>query len=305
MKARLLINTCSILFVVLLISQSGTASPYASIFGQNSTAWVFRWANLFGAVIDSAYIEKDTIVSGISYKKVIIKPNNPIFKGGLLREDVSTGEVWYRDIDYSHSLNPNDTIERVMYDFSLLQGDTFNITNETFHSGHADSFAIVDSVRIIDGLKYIYFNSKFNTGEPYTVIEGIGCNVGILSRHFPSAISANYLLCSYKDNAKTSFKNVLYKGDCHPPLSIQETPVRKNDIGVFPNPVSNYLHLENNSTKQISKIRITSLQGIAVKEVAQPGLSGIPVGEIPAGYYFLNIYWGEGEVLIRPLSIQH
>src|SRR3546814_784425 len=172
-----------LLFLVLLFSIcfSANSQPYQSIFSNNGdTYWVFSWQNLSSSFQDTARVEKDTTVNGITYKK-IMTGSPDLYPGGLFRENTSTGEVWYRDLVVYRS--PDDTVERLAFQFSLQAGDTFDISNTLLDPGtYPDSFNVVDSVRTIDGLKYIYFKGMYGN-EPFTIIEGIGSNVGIIWNH--------------------------------------------------------------------------------------------------------------------------
>src|SRR5690606_4658322 len=122
------------------------------------------WSNIWGNTNDTAYIEKDTVVNGIAYKKVITKSGTSVYGGGLLREDVNSGYVWYRDLQ--PTADPLDTTERIAFRFDLNVGDTFDISNRERQPGsYPLTDNIVDSVKIVNGLKHIYFRGQFNSLE--------------------------------------------------------------------------------------------------------------------------------------------
>jgi hypothetical protein len=267
--------------------------------GDSTTKWVFIWANHPGGENDTVYVEKDTVVNNIQYKKVII--NKSFFKGGLLREDVDSGIVWYRDI--VHNIDPDDTLERIAFRFNLNAGDTFDISNtmmapNTYH----DSLNIVDSVKVINGLKYIYFKAQY-ANEPITIIEGVGSNMGILWKHFLTVMQEPYLLCSYKNGHQTSFINRRYNGACWIYSNVSKIPNDQKEITIYPLPASYNFHIKSQSGLIINKIQIINTTGLLVKEVTAPEISYVEIKEIPAGYYLIKLY-SQSDVIIRSIMIQ-
>src|SRR5690554_397296 len=89
----------SFLVLSLGVYQSG-AQPYESLFshGSSPTSWTHVAYNLGTADIVHSLVQKDTLVEGKVYKKVILQHPLSDFPGGLFREDTVTGLVWYRDI---------------------------------------------------------------------------------------------------------------------------------------------------------------------------------------------------------------
>ena len=284
-------------FVILLTGFMGASAQYASIFGQTYSAWKFRWGNLFGTVVDSLYFQKDTTIHNITYKKVMLHSQLTFQDGGLIREDLATGKVWYRDITYPHSNNPDDTLERLICDFSLNVGDTFNIGYPT---PYIDT---VDSVRTIDGLKYIYFKHTFYTGEPFTLIEGVGSNMGLLYKYFPSLMGGPYLLCSYKDAMQTTFRNKQYDGDCDIPLWVDNISQKSEEIQVFPNPANKMVYFKNTTDKRICTIKIITANGQLVHQVNGADIRQVQLDDIPPGSYFFRLYLEDNKVLNKPMII--
>lgn len=272
------------------------AQPYKSIFGHVSTAWVFQWTNLSGTTHDSAYVEKDTIVNGVTYKKLLTQ--YPSFKAGLIREDTAVGLVWYRDLITTSG--SYDTVEKIVFDFTLQAGDTFDILK----TGLSDTMNIVDSVRVINGLKYIYFKAKIIGNEPYCLIEGVGSNYGIFLKHWGITLMAGqYLLCSYKDEIRTPYQNRRYVGDCNPPTGIVKlSQSLKDKIIVYPNPATTQLFVENNTNYLIQKVSIMSIDG---RELMLSRLSSgaLNISTLASGYYFLCIQLDNGPSIIKTFVI--
>lgn len=300
-------------FIVLWETTPTTAQPYQSIFGngdQASTAWVFKYGVTPGPVVDSAYIEKDTIVNGVTYKKVITDNPNNGYKGGLLREDVNTGKVWYRAIHFT--MSQSDTIEQIAFRFDLNVGDTFDISNSYLQFGYPDSLNIVDSIRYINGLKYIYFKGIYQPiqggyNEPFTIIEGIGSNMGVLWKHLygGSFMADQYLLCSYKNGVKTSFQNRFYNGACTVQTGdINGLNSESRVITLYPVPAFDEININNKTTEKINKVQIISQTGQLVKEVTSLEITSVEIEEIPAGYYYLKLYTGNGYVTVKPMVVR-
>lgn len=225
---RNLLRPAFLWICLLLMHFRADSQPYQSLFshGDFATTWTHSWINLnFGSIATSRY-EKDTVVHGVAYKKVVLWPPSMSgqFPGGLFREDTMTGRVWYRDIKMTTPYSPLDTVERLAFRFDLQVGDTFDLSHTT--GWFPDSLQIVDNVQFIDGLKYIYFSAQV-FGEPLTFIEGVGGNLGIFWKYANMGeaqifdLCSTYLLCSYKNGEKTHYHNKKYDGDCYPDMHVE------------------------------------------------------------------------------------
>lgn len=323
MKSRLLVFATVFLFY---FASSGPvcvyAQPYESLFshGDYSTTWTHKWVNLGQDGITSSRYEKDTVVHGVTYKKVILSNpslNRP-FAGGLFREDTTSGKVWYRDIKFSNPFASSDTAERLAFRFDLKVGDTFDLSHTTRR--FPDSLSIVDSVRTINGLKHIYFKAKvygrstLSDGEPLTFIEGVGCNLGVLWKHGNSnpgtvthaELFATYLLCSFKNGVKTDYHNREYNGDCDPRLQIAQPNTRSKaepSIYLYPQPARGTVRIDNDSGQPISGIWVFTPQGKLVYRCSGQDIKQLDLGDLPAGLYYMKLYAGKSCQAIRPLVI--
>lgn len=289
------------MFAILQVS----AQPYQSMFGggvDSSTQWMFAWGNLWGVTTDTVYVEKDTTVNGLKYKKIV--STSISLYAGLLREDTTVGKVWYRDVGYHHKAS--DTVEKVAYDFSLNIGDTFDISNCKlgFAGPYPDSLNIVDSVKVINGLKYIYFKAQYEYGEPFTIIEGIGSNMGIFSKTGAcyNTIDGMYLLCSYKSGIKTSYTNLHYNGVCYVYTDVKDYNLADNKITIYPNPSIDKVLIRNNTGLQLSKVTIYDVTGRKITQTKNT--ETINVETLQAGYYQLRVYTVNGQVIVKPMVIQ-
>ncbi len=190
-------KTLRIMSIILLsIATENVSAQYQSIFGQNSTLWVFEWHNNSIDAQDTIYVEKDTIAFGHTWKKVLVT-NFPDFNGALLREDTTLGKVWFKSLFYSSSIpDQNDTMTRLCYDFSLTLTDTFDLSSIYSISGFPNPLNDVDRTYTLNGVKYVEF--KLNTmgsTEKLTFIEGIGGTPPPIWKQSKGAFLGQYLLC--------------------------------------------------------------------------------------------------------------
>lgn len=294
-----------IIILLLLISnvESGYSQPYESIFASTgNTEWVFTWGNLWGRTNDTVYVEKDTLVNGLNYKKIVTRKG--YYDGGLLRENTDSGKVWYRDIQ---CVDANDTLEKLVFDFSLKVGDTFKTMLHNLYS-YTNHGEIVDSIDEIGGLKYIYFKATDNGfgDEPITFIEGIGSNLGVILKACSgSYMRSRYLLCSYKNGQKTTYENKFYNGVCWMFNDITEdiNANSKVRIKLYPQPVSALLNVEVQGDFYVNRLEIINQIGQIVYKVSDNSIHQIDVSAIPSGYYFLRISADKGHVITKPLII--
>lgn len=296
-----------ILILLLVTTNLSNAQPYQSIFasGDGKTKWVFIWHNLSISVNDTAYIEKDTIVNGIAYKKIATIGQDYGGAGGwLIRENTDSGHVWFRSIKLRDP-QLDDTTEQLAFRYDLNVGDTFDISNSQLSSGsYPDSFNVVDSIRYVGGLKYIYFKGKYSyyNDEPFTIIEGIGSNMGILWKHMsPTAMRFQYLLCSYKSGQKTSYINRHFNGACWIYSDIESVDEKYQSINLYPQPAKRTVWIENKTDQKINRINVISQTGKLVKEVTAPVITSLEIEEIPAGFYYLMMYTATGYLTTKPM----
>lgn len=285
-----------LLFVFILCSQIGFAQPYKSIFGQTSTQWVFEWSNLSGTFLDTFYIEKDTVVQGMAYKKLSIKKTSPI-SVALLREDTTIGKVWYKGLRTEPFFSDADTTERLSFDFSLQAGDSVDISSGVCTGppgAYPPSWNMVDSVRHIAGSKHVYFRGACNwydppPYEPITFIEGIGCNVSPMFKHNGTTpLLSQYILCSYKDGNPTFYNNQRYNGACTLPTAVDDKSVTRDAIIISPNPADDVLHLEYPSGEKLVNLVLYNVSGQRAAE-HKDGADKLSVKGLTPGVYFLQI----------------
>lgn len=293
------------LLSLLIIICCTNAYGYRSVFGNNSTYWVFRWYQAWGISVDTVFADGDTIACGLSYKKLRISSQIPSNYVGLIREDTLTGKVWYKSMTYLSNYPADDTMEILAFDFSLQKGDTFDTWNVNYGLPRTidDSLKIVDSVYYKNGFKHIIFKPIGDAGifkEPLLFLEGVGSSFGILFKEFHTACFFNYLLCSYKDGIKTEYSNVLYNGDCTAYLNIEHNYMQEQSVTIYPVPAINELYVEDNM--HIVRVCITDMAGSNCITQLNPGKK-IDISGLNSGYYLIKIDYSDNKSIYKRFSI--
>lgn len=330
MKWKNSLITFGLIAGLTILIHPANAQPYQSLFskGDYTTKWTTTWFNLNVAGIAEAYVQKDTLVNGMHYKKVIYSGLEDL--GYLFREDTIQGIVWtrtahkgpYFPVQYPIGWEP-DTTDRIAFRFDLNVGDTFDISYFRMQKGsYPDSLNIVDSIRIIDGRKHIYFRGKYFRGktswEPITLIEGVGSNLGIFMKVHNDPLReayvhllgerliGAYLLCHYKDGERSSYRNRLYDGECEPYLNIQDFQSYPNgnpEISFYPNPARDKVWVENPTEILIQSIQVYNAFGTRVRVINGEGLKSFDAEGLPPGVYCIRLFSDNGYQCSKPLVI--
>ncbi|MCU0423619.1 MAG: T9SS type A sorting domain-containing protein [Bacteroidia bacterium] len=271
------------LLFLLLIRLNIWAQPYTSIFGDTLTTW-----NLGSEIFDSYRIMElksnaDTMVGNHLYKKVVYQNSfEPI---GFLREDLSTGKVWF--------LTAFNQTEHLVMDLDLMLGDSFKINSDLTEV----IYVKVDSVYYINNKKHIRFNSNIGLGgkqEKLVFIEGVGSNAGFTFQEKMLSLShqRNILLCAFKDSTAV-FKNTLFNGDCSP-LFGSVKAINANTIKwtLFPNPFNQTARfsIDNPGLKKF-KLLITDQLGKTYQWYENSDVNYVIINknDLSEGIYYFNL----------------
>lgn len=275
------------LLLFFLLTCNLSAQPYESIFGKNSTLWIIQWENLDFGGIDSIVVEKDTLISGILWKKIISRQPSG-WQGGLLREDTISGKVWHRPLDF-HS-----DIEYLAFDFSLVAGDTFDLSTNY----HSNINAVVDSTYFTNNTKHIRFDASsvhYNNIEQIIWIEGVTGNQGPIYKA-SSGFGWPYLLCAFKDGVQT-YSNLRHDGNCNPLISGLNSTSVFSGLHVYPNPFQTDLYIECPPHVQFESIEIIDQAGKLL--YSQRFENYIETGNLNPGLYFLRLITADGQEVSR------
>ena len=305
-----------LLFVVSAISTVG--QTYHPLLG-DTTEWNIG-LNVFSVshqrsfhILDGDHRAfGDTIISGLNYKFFEQEFSPQI---GFIREDTTTQKVWFREDGSSPEL--------LMYDFSLIQGDSVLLTFPNYISGdpYPSGWYFTDSVitRIVSaGPRKFYYLS--NPASPINVwdngnrfylvwIEGTGSNLHpayIYIEEYGSAQPGNFsigcpaflhlaLVCSHKDGVEQYFDTCFWNqfqmfalDSCHYSfpggLSEQQS---SSSLMLLPNPATDEITIYNLEVA-ISLIEIYNVIGerIYKSELQKPK---IDISNLLPGIYFVKL----------------
>jgi hypothetical protein len=172
----------------------------------------------------------DTLIQSNTYHKLItpyVKTFNPNCNGsqrvgyrGAIRQDTSLRKIYF--------VQPGDSIERVLYDFSVSVGDTF-YTCGYFCLPNYEIAHAIDSVFI--GSDY---RKRWRFQNLGTIIEGIGSIDDLLHVCEPAAAPYNWTLSCFSLNGHTVYPDT--SSSCNLILGLNDDIGNSNVISFFPNP---------------------------------------------------------------------
>lgn len=211
----------------------------------------------------------DTIIGDSIFLKMF---KNQAFNGLLFSDE---SKVYYGN-------NPNSLY--LMFDFSLMPGDTFAFMAPNYPGILKSWVTSVDSIEI-KGItrKRIQFKNFSGYGLGPQWIEGIGdVNFGGIETNYSYVVYDNNtttLLCYMQNN------NKIY-GTCT--LGTFET-TRNNAI--YPNPTHNYLRIELCEFEKPVKVKLLNLNGKKLLEVyCNDNESTLDLTSFHAGMYILQLW---------------
>lgn len=236
---------------------------------------------------DTIRVFGDTAIAGSSYTRVGYDEST----AGLLREDTSSGRMWF--------YNTDDQSEYLIWDLSLEVGDSV-YTYEPFGlTGISDSLTVVDSVYYItdmtgDSLKVLKVEdctSGGNVADNYW-IEKAGPIAGLAFLKYPcgwSDIPSQQLLCAY-DGGAQFFMN--WEADSCFKQKIGLEEFRSVSAVVYPNPAANYFFV--NAARPLT-MDIISPEGRILRTTE------VPAGEkfrysvigLSSGFYVVRFRWDD------------
>jgi hypothetical protein len=287
---------CTLGIIYLLGSGILSAQPYQSLFGEESTHWIFEWNNLAGFFQDTIIAsDTDTIIDNMSWRKLSCDNCYEQFEGGYIREDLNTGKVWYKPIiTEAFLMNGGDTSTFLAFDFSLSLGDSFAFN---YLKPNVEPIIMaVSHIETTEQLKHIYFEIQNNPGgtnsTPNIFIEGIGSELGIIyfNENF-SIMLGQQLICAYKDG-NIAYANPVFNGNCNIHGGISNvTKPGFSTFSVNPNPATENIEIQLPAhiiTRHVVQIEIVNRLGQSVLKQTLDS-NEITVSHLPAGMYIVNL----------------
>lgn len=274
-------KTLVLSFICFILSLTNSYSQaYESIFGDSITSWSIYTTGIDNANTDSLTTVFDTTFNNYNYKYV--QKHYYYGLNGFIREDTNQGKAWFI-ADYSGAT------EKLIMDLNLTVGDTFYVN----YYGNL----IVDSVYYLNNKKHIQFdrliyaydiNNNYGS-KPFTFIEGLGSNAGIIYQH---TCCGDYLLCASKDNIQT-YSDSTFNGSCDIYwVGINELD-NESKWKLAPNPFNEFtvLSVENKATI-LSKVIIYDIHGRVVKSINNINSHQVKISkdQLQTGIYFFQLY---------------
>lgn len=187
------LNIRLLLPVVLIAGlRAGVAQP---VFPEPAGLWQCKEITLFGTLEVFYELCDDTVINQQQYKKISRysldssgEPVNKMYAGASR----ATGDTVYY-------IPPGLSVERLLYDFSLLKGDTIALIN--FDNTPVQLMVDSTGLIMIDGQEFKTIFFKPNNPVIEFWVEGIGSNRGPLTRGYQLIADYEPLLICFKDSS--------------------------------------------------------------------------------------------------------
>ena len=246
----------------------------------------------------SYVINGDTIIGSHTYHKLYIpfvqKTGDTIHCSsmhtsgyqGCIRQDIPNKKVYY--------ILPNDTIIRLLYDFSLQIGNS--VINYVRYGGACCGIKVanIDSILVGSTYRKRWLCADTNFYFSYSFIEGVGNKEGPLESECESGIlcldpiSFLSLVC-FNQNGITLYPDAT--ANCDLVLSINSNDPNSNQIRIFPNPFRTETTLQTDKNFKNATLTVYNLYGQEVKQIKN--ISGQTVtltrDNLPSGLYFIRL----------------
>lgn len=212
-----------------------------------------------------------------------------------LRQDTALRKVYY--------IAPNDSIEKVLYDFSLVVGDTF----------HYDGFWCLGTLPVVIGIDSILIGGSyrkkwfFNSSYIGPIVEGIGSldDMFFVCEPNPPA-PVNWTLMCFSHSGQGLYPGT--GGACHIILDRNEVDKASNRIqaSIYPNPFHSSATLKISNFDNLKReLNIyDALGGLRVHQPVSSSLTEIERINLNGGIYFYNLMDARGNVVSGKFIIE-
>jgi hypothetical protein len=292
-------------FIAILIPFN-SYSQYIPLLKNNGIWHVYHWFEI--GWNETQRITGDTVINNQTYK---ILSSDSSWGGGtipyrILREDTTTKKVY----QYLNS------VEFLLYDFSLPIGGIFNYSNPQIPSwttqlrldsitGTIDPlfFNQTTDWTTINPLRVYYFTDS-NPGTTYQIIwvEGLGSLSGLLlpANSWGGGALGETLLCHNSTTDTIDYHFVFWweTGPCLGPLMGLNNTERISAVSVYPDPItSNEVIIKG---ENIVLVQFFNSMAENILNYAVAGTqSFINISNLPKGIYFLRIQFKNGQSVVR------
>lgn len=216
----------NVFLITFFITVIGYCQPYQPLL-ETDNEWHFTTC-YNNCLTDIYYTNSDTLVNGLSYK--ILDVYHYISRTFLLRENTEEKKVFLTKI------NPNRIDTYLLYDFSLAEGDFFEMKNPISPFPAEGGLFVLDSIRNrpfqeTQIRRYFYFSPHpENTVSNQNAIwvEGVG-SLSIINAPsgYPELNSVGSLTCFYKNYT------LFYTDENEETPICEETILNTNELILF------------------------------------------------------------------------
>lgn len=284
-----------IIFFCLNLFQHTSAQDYIPMLNENA-----RWFYFSIPPGDGNYgyeIDGDTILNDKRYFKVnqfqcsltdssCGKVNYGLDYKVLLREDTLNRKVYM--------MEPFDSTEMLLYDFSLQPNDTFRFRHS---SGVTKYDLVVDSIGSIetseDHRKIFYLSQKPSTYAQW--IEGIGSRADLLYNYLQYFEGNQFLSCFYVSDFRVfQHYDSNITNNCVQRFSNREDLYKKKPLYISPNPATDLLNVKFSGMGNYNIAVINSLGSLIYQAHNLNSSVDIYVSKYPSGIYYVRVNNAKG-----------
>lgn len=261
-------------------------------FPDSNAIWIEYVVDEFGNFVSGSqfYVQDDTIINNLKYNKIFqtSDSNLPYIHHHwkfAYRNDTTNRKVYLYD-DQSQK-------DQLLYDFSLIEGDTFLLYSYGGTSRYGGSIIKNIDTLTIQGNQHLIFYPEYQGDMRLPYVEGIGSLAGIINDSY--LFEGGKLLKCFKkgDKLMTYFNRgpgscELYHND-H--IGIENKHQKEKLLGISPNPIVHQSVLRSKSGQSISEISIYDVTGSLQFKNSGLSNSTFPIGQFlqKKGYYFVKV----------------
>lgn len=258
-----------ILIPLLLLFISASSFGQKIFFTDSVNSWKIEhsrgWPLLYS--YEQRYFDGFVIKNGNRYTK--------IKNLGLCREDTVQHKVYM--------IYPNDTVERLLYDYNMQVGDT--LAYHFYGMAHNPSGVVVQKDSILIAGNY-YQKWELRNLAPYvystTIIEGIGV---VFWSTFEQARKTT---CFQRNGVIIPVGYYVTSSTCA--LAVNNINTNNNTITISPNPTNQFSKIIFPYPIQSGSLTITDILGKTVSTKTINNNTETPIGTMPAsGLYFYRL----------------
>ena len=280
----------------------------AQTFGDNNAEWVYDFRG-FNSGVTKIKKDRDTIVDNRTiniFRKIACRENSG---GELIIFDLRPLYIRQEGgiIEFSENLMSFDTL----FNFNLKIGESWTIPERNFISGEPTGSTLERTVldtfhiTINDSPMFCQTAKAPQNSFVDTIFQDIGSGLSFIlpfdGQTIADSDEGGFLRCFKNDRVGViDFQSTLmyrcpqcllsdFEYSCDQLSSLGETPTRNSTFSVFPNPVSNTLHIQSD-TEQITQVDIYNLNGqLILHEQSDHVSKEMDLDNLSPGMYYILI----------------